>query len=156
MEALADPQNCMSIIMDGSTDVILPFCILAPSSWKDLHLNKLGVHGIINHGLQQRYLYLHQGQYGCGPNFVISILHHHLHQVLTAPGAAKPSTLYLQFDNCSWENKNKYMLAYCNWLLVNGVFHNIQTSFLPVIHMRISTKCSPPLLLVCIMYLKYP
>ena len=26
------------------------------------------------------------------------------------------------------------MLAYCNWLLVNGVFHDVQISFLPVGH----------------------
>ena len=134
LEALADPQNCMSIIMDGSTDVILPFRIPTPSSWKDLHLYKLGVHGIINHGLQQRYLYLHQGQYGCGPNFAISILHNHLHHVLTCPNASCPGLLYLQFDNCSRENKNKYMLAYCNWLLANGVFRDIHISFLPVGH----------------------
>ena len=115
-------------------DVILPFHIPTPSAWKDLHLYKLSVHGVINHGLQQRYLYLHQGQFGCGPDFAISILHHHLHHVLTGPHAAQPSTLYLQFNNCSHENKNKFMLAYCNWLIVNGVFHNIHLSFLPVGH----------------------
>ena len=122
----------MSIITDGSTDVILPFCIPTPSSWKDLHLYKLGVHGIINHGLKKRSLWLHQGQFGCGPDFAISVLHSHLREVLTAPNAHQPSTLYLQFDNCSRENKNKYMLAYCHWLISNKVFQSM--SFLPVGH----------------------
>jgi hypothetical protein len=124
----------MSIIMDGATDVTLPFCVPAPSTWKDLHLYKLGVHGIINHGLKKRYVYLHQGQFGCGPDFAISILHQHLRHVLLWPGAYRPSNLYLQFDNCSRENKNKYMLAYCHWLVANKVFHSITMSFLPVGH----------------------
>lgn len=132
--AVGDPGSYMSIIMDGSTDVVLPFCVPTPSSWKDLHLYKLGVHGIINHGLRKRTLYLHQGQFGCGPDFTVSVLHTHLHDVLTSSRACKPSTLYLQFDNCSCENKNKYMLAYCHWLVANQVFRSITMSFLPVGH----------------------
>ncbi|ELR15619.1 uncharacterized protein ACA1_377230 [Acanthamoeba castellanii str. Neff] len=112
-EAVADPSATLLIIMDGSTDVILPLLVPLPLAWKDLHLYKLGIHGFINHGLHRRSLYLHQGQFSCG-----------LH----------PSTLYLQFDNCSWENKNKYMLAYCHWLVFNKVFQSITISFLPVGH----------------------
>ena len=91
--AVGDPASFMSIIMDGSTDIILPFCIPTPSSWKDLHLYKLGVHGIINHGLKKRSLWLHQGQFGCGPDFAISVLHSHLREVLTAPNAHQPFSL---------------------------------------------------------------
>ncbi|ELR17231.1 uncharacterized protein ACA1_059280 [Acanthamoeba castellanii str. Neff] len=82
--------------MDSSTDIILPLLVRLPLAWKDLHLYKLGIHGFINHGLHRCSLYLHQGQFGCGPDFA--------------------------FDNCSWENKNKYMLAYCHWLVFNKVF----------------------------------
>jgi hypothetical protein len=32
------------------------------------------------------------------------------------------------------------MLTYCNWLLVNGVFHDVQISFLPVGHTHIILK----------------
>jgi hypothetical protein len=53
----------------------------------------------------------------------VSLLHHHLTLHLAIPAAGlHPSTLYLQFNNCSWENKNKYMLAYCHWLVFNKVF----------------------------------
>jgi hypothetical protein len=47
---------------------------------------------------------------------------------------ACPSVLHLQFDNCSCEKKNKYMLAYCHWLVFNKVFRSITISFLPVGH----------------------
>jgi hypothetical protein len=54
---------------------------------------------------------------------------------LAAPAAGlHPSVLHLQFDNCSHENKNKYMLAYCHWLVFNQVFRSITISFLLVGH----------------------
>jgi hypothetical protein len=72
-----------------------------PSAWSDLHLYKLGIHGFINHGLHHHSLYLHQGQFGCGPDFAAGL---------------HPSTLFLQLNNCSQENKNKYMLP---WVLTD-------------------------------------
>jgi hypothetical protein len=56
-----------------------------------------------------------------------------LHLAIPAAGL-HPSTLYLQFNNCSQENKNKYMLAYCHWLVFNKVFQSITISFLPEGH----------------------
>jgi hypothetical protein len=76
-EAVADPGVTWLIIMDGSTDVILPLLVPLPLAWKDLHLYMLGIHGFINHGLHHHSLYLHQGQFSCGPNFAVSLLHHH-------------------------------------------------------------------------------
>jgi beta-glucosidase/6-phospho-beta-glucosidase/beta-galactosidase len=56
----------------------------------------------------------------CGPDFAISMLHQHLTLHLANPPAGcNPHTLYLQFDNCSRENKNKYMPAYSHWLIHN-------------------------------------
>lgn len=125
----------MSLIMDGSTDVVLPFRVPAPSAWKDLQLYKLGVHGVINHGLKKRFLFLHQGQFGCGPDFAISVLHIHLMMMLQDyAGSSRPHVLYLQLDNCSRENKNKYLIGYCHWLVSNKVFKYIYISFLPVGH----------------------
>ncbi len=46
---------------------------------------------------------------------------------------------------------------YCNWLLVNGVFHDVQISFLPVGHTHEDiNQMFPPLSLVCIMNLESP
>lgn len=133
IKAENEPERYMSIIMDGASDAILPFRLPKPKAWNDLHLYPLGVHGIINHGLKKRYLYLHQGQFGCGPDFAITILHHHLSMVFST-STKRPSTLFLQLDNCSHENKNKYMLAYCHWLVKCKVFRKIKISFLPVGH----------------------
>jgi hypothetical protein len=93
-EAVADPGVTLSIIMDSSTDVILPLLVPLPLAWKDLHLYKLGIHGFINHGLHHHSLHRHQGQFGCCPNFAVSLLHHHLTLHLAIPaGGVCPLTL---------------------------------------------------------------
>ena len=43
-------------------------------------------------------------------------------------------TLYLQLDNCPRENKNSYLVAFCNWLVQRHVFDTIELSFLQVGH----------------------
>jgi hypothetical protein len=43
-------------------------------------------------------------------------------------------TLYLQLDNCPRENKNTYIVAFCNWLVQRHVFGTVELSFLPVSH----------------------
>jgi hypothetical protein len=37
-------------------------------------------------------------------------------------------------DNCARENKNRYVLSYCNYLIQQKVFNTIELSFLPVGH----------------------
>jgi len=132
-EVVADSSATLSIIMVQ----LMSFYLLVPlpSARKDHHLYKLGIHAFINHGLHHHSLYLHQGQFGCGPNFAVPLLHHHLTLHLAIPAAGLCGLiLYIQFDNCRWENKNKYMLAYCLWLVFNKVFQSITISFLPVGH----------------------
>ncbi len=66
-------------------------------SFLNLHLFKLRIHGFINHGLEQHSLYLHQGQFGCGPDFTMSLLHHHLTLHLAEPASGLcPSILPAQ------------------------------------------------------------
>ena len=45
-----------------------------------------------------------------------------------------PPTLRIQADNCSRENKNKYMFAFCACLVALGHFQEVQLSFLIVEH----------------------
>ena len=45
-----------------------------------------------------------------------------------------PPTLCIQADNCSRENKNKYMFAFCACLVALGHFREVQLSFLIVGH----------------------
>ena len=48
--------------------------------------------------------------------------------------APLPPTLYLHFDNCWRENKNKFVLAITHLLVERGIFKKVKFSFLPVGH----------------------
>ncbi|CAH1242459.1 Hypp6730 [Branchiostoma lanceolatum] len=41
-------------------------------------------------------------------------------------GGRPPSTLYLQLDNSTKENKNKYMIAFCTWLVKLKIFQKLK------------------------------
>lgn len=46
----------------------------------------------------------------------------------------QPTTLYLQLDNTSKQNKNRYVFAFLAWLVVLGLLTDVLVSFLPVGH----------------------
>lgn len=122
--------------MDYSNPLSLPTHIPVPKSW--MHYgNRLTycLAGLIDHS-QGKHFYLHpQTNWSKNANVVISILFHHIRERLKACGKdSRPSTLYLQADNCSGENKNKYMFAFLSLLVSLGIFQEIFLSFLLVGH----------------------
>ncbi len=83
------------------------------------------------HG-QAPLLYLWNDMYPGDSNSVITILEDVLFSQL--PDIKRPPILYLQLDNCTRENKNRYLLAYCCLLVRCGLFKKVKMSFLPVGH----------------------
>ena len=72
---------------------------------------------------------------GGGVNYTIECLQRVLDSLQAEhPDTPLPRTLYLQLDNCSGSNKNKYMLAYASSLVEMGVFDEVVLSFLMVGH----------------------
>ena len=41
-----------------------------------------------------------------------------------------PQELYIQADNCWRENKNRWVMAFCSWLVMMGIFRRVTLSFL--------------------------
>ena len=71
---------------------------------------------------------------GKGANAIISMLHH----FFQFHGLGE-TTAHLHADNCSGQNKNKYMMGYLMWRVLTGLHEEITISFLPVGH----TKFAP-------------
>ena len=89
------------------------------------------VHG---RGIYQYSTRPHVNQ-GGGVNFTLECLMRTFDKLqLQNPSIPLPSKLYLQLDNCSGSNKNKYMLAFADRLVRKGVFKEVVLSFLMVGH----------------------
>ena len=71
---------------------------------------------------------------GKGANSIISMLHHFLHMHNLGE-----TNLHLHADNCSGQNKNRYVMQYLAWRVLVGLNKKITLSFLIVGH----TKFSP-------------
>ena len=71
---------------------------------------------------------------GKGANSIISMLHHFFYQ-----HGFGETTAHLHADNCSGQNKNRYMMSYLMWRVLTGLHKEITISFLPVGH----TKFAP-------------
>jgi hypothetical protein len=56
---------------------------------------------------------------------------------LLAQQQLHPPILWIQLDNPTGENKHKYLLAFCSWLIHLGWFKEIVISFLPPGHTHI-------------------
>lgn len=71
---------------------------------------------------------------GKGANTIISLLHHFF-----STHSLGETNLHLHADNCSGQNKNRYMMQYLAWRVIVGLNDKITLSFMVVGH----TKFSP-------------
>ena len=84
--------------------------------------------GLINHFNSQRYLYLSE-TYSQDSNLIISVLYHHIFNQLNMQ-TTRSKTLHIQMDNCSGENKNRFLMAFCSFIVLIGWFSEVHLSFL--------------------------
>ena len=81
--------------------------------------------------LQVNYLIDEAVNVGKGVNVIISLLHH----FFSAYGLGE-TTAHCHADNCSGQNKNRYMMYYLMWRVLTGKHREIILSFLPVGHTK--------------------
>ena len=117
------------------TVLLFLFSLLTLIGTSRLTRLKLHVHGLINHGLHQRYLFGSLDHWSHGADFVCTILHKHLLSLKEIiPPEKWPHTLFIQVDNCWKENKNTTVFRYLGLLVKFGWFKNIFLHFLPTGH----------------------
>ena len=71
--------------------------------------------------------------YSKGSSIIIHSLVQAISKALLVTGNT-PETLYLQMDNTSAENKNKYVLGWTCYLVQQRIFKDVVVNFLPVGH----------------------
>ena len=93
--------------------------------------------GVLVHGHGTYFYVCHPTvSKGAGPNFTIECLMRTLEKVSHRDydGGKLPPHLFLQLDNCTGSNKNKFVFGLCNLLVHFHSFESVTVSFLIVGH----------------------
>lgn len=123
-----------SIIIDGADQSAfgLPHFTTTPKSQRG-HAMKVKLVGILEHRLVNQLSLLTMTQeHQTGSNHVIEALHRFL--MRKRKEGPLPSKLFVQLDNCSRENKNKFVMAFMEFLVASHVFDRVECGFLPIGH----------------------
>ena len=115
--AKINPSEFMSIVMDGADQSAfgIPHCVTMTKDTKG-HSIKVKLIGILEHGPENNAsLYTMTENFETGANHLIECLHRYLNERNSRAGL--PNTLTIQLDNCTRENKNRYMMAYLESLV---------------------------------------
>ncbi|XP_061190665.1 uncharacterized protein LOC133198638 [Saccostrea echinata] len=130
------PQKHMSIIIDGmdQSKTNLPHFTgrlmkgIDPNSFLKTH-----VQGVLNHGMGTFDVYVDINEYCHDSNLVMNVILKTIHNAISKDGYL-PQRLYIQADNCARENKNRFVLGFCELLVRLSIFHEVHLSFLHVGH----------------------
>ena len=125
----------MSVIIDGmdQANTKLPNPVRHSKDTEPLFQQAVHVTGVLDHGGEvPAQVILEDGRATKDANNTISSLCHVLrvHQ----HSGPLPEVLYIQLDNATGENKNRFVLFFCALLVGAGVFEKVKLSFLPVGH----------------------
>lgn len=127
-------SECCSLIIDGADEAAfgLPHLTTISKGAKG-HTMKVKLVGQLEHKPKNCLTLLTMTQeHQTGANHIVEVLHRFLCR--KREHGTLPRKLYLQLDNCSRENKNKYMMAYLELLVAKHVFDRVECGFLPVGH----------------------
>ena len=123
-----------SIIIDGADQSAfgLPHFTTTPKSQRG-HAMKVKLIGLLEHAIQNKLTFLTMTEdHATGANHVIEVIHRFLtSKRLEGP---LPPMFFVQLDNCSRENKNRFVMGYCEMLVALSVFESVEVGFLPVGH----------------------
>ncbi|KAL8585061.1 hypothetical protein ACOMHN_013077 [Nucella lapillus] len=126
----------MHYSFDYAQQVHYPSMAAQPGPIYFLTPRKCGIFGVCCEGLPQQVNYLIDEAVSTskGSNAVISYLHHFFENY-----GLGEKTVALHCDNCSGQNKNKYVLWYMAWRVQRGLHSDITINFMPPGH----TKFAP-------------
>ena len=132
--AILQPQRYLSFIVDGADQSAygLPRFETTTKGERG-HAMKVRLIGVLRHAVpNQLHLFTMTEEFPTGANHIIEAIH----RVLTTvqENQSLPKQLYIQLDNCSKENKNRFLFSYLECLVAWRLFDEIIVGFLPVGH----------------------
>lgn len=126
----------MHYSFDYAQQVHIPSNPMQPGPMYFLVPRKCGIFGVCCEALPQQVNYLIDEGMCCskGSNSVISYIHHFFEH-----WGLGERDVHLHCDNCSGQNKNKYMLWYLAWRVMTGLHASVTMNFMVAGH----TKFAP-------------
>lgn len=132
--AILYPADYLSLVIDGADQsaFTLPHFAVKTKEQRGVGI-KIHLIGVLQHrSLNRLSLYTMTDEHQTGSNHVVEAMHRCIND-LSKEGPL-PKNLHLQLDNCSRENKNRFLFSYLQALVSWGVFRSIEAAFLPVGH----------------------
>ncbi len=132
--ARLNPSEYCSIIIDGADQRAygLPHFVTKTKEQKGLAM-KLKVIGLLEHDLQNvLHIFTMTEEHETGANHVVECIHRFLNSRRNR--GVLPRILFVQMDNCTRENKNRYLLSYLESLVSLDLFDVVEAGFLPKGH----------------------
>lgn len=133
-KARLQPDQYLSNIVDGADQSAfgLPHFMVKTKDDRG-HSLKVRLIGLLEHNQKNRLrLFTLTEEFPTGANHVVESIHRFLTERINQ--ATLPRTFYVQVDNCTKENKNRFLFAYMESLLRWKLFDEIVVAFLPVGH----------------------
>ncbi len=133
-KAKLQPDQFLSIIVDGADQSAfgLPHFMVKTKDDRG-HSLKVRLIGLLEHNQENRLrLFTLTEEYPTGANHVIEAIHRFLTERINQ--SSLPRTFYIQVDNCTKENKNRFFFSYLESLIRWKLFDEIVVGFLPVGH----------------------
>ncbi len=132
--AILNPTELLSLIIDGADQTAygLPHFI---SHTKSQRGNSLSIKlvGLLEHASENRLRLLTMTEeHQTGANHIVEAIHRFLMDKYIS--SVLPPKLFIQVDNCTRENKNRFFFSYVECLVRWKVFKEVEVAFLPVGH----------------------
>ena len=123
----------MHYSFDYAQQIHIPHDPLQPGPMFFLVPYKVQVFGIANEALKMQHNYLNpeSSTIGKGSDSVISFLHHYFEKY-----GVGEKTVILHADNCGGQNKNRYVMNYLAFRILNKLHSDITIVFMPVGHTK--------------------
>ena len=133
--AIRYPKKYTSIVVDGADQKAYGLPHFLDKSKADRgHKFKVKCVGCLKHRASKKlWMYVMTEEFLTGANHIIEVIHRVL-AALKAEAGRLTEVLYVQVDNCTRENKNRYFFGYLELLVALGVYLEVEVSFLPVGH----------------------
>src|SRR5450759_2676719 len=127
------PEKYLGICIDGMDQkkTELPHFLRCPKNMDEKYFIPIHVvRCLVINGTLRSKVFLNYPNVHNDSNLTIHVIQH----ILNTWEGELPPVLYVQLDNTSRENKNKYTMAYSNMLVEKKIFKKIKIGFLLVGH----------------------